>query len=464
MDKSNNNPRIQATTIVFTPTSTAITEGTIPPNTPHLRIQVLPNHNGENIASISVAYFNPGTTPPRLSEEITDEVTFETITFHLKGDYPSLTGKAATYMRSLAAEEVSIIMKEYTKYITDGVILDGFIAGIAAYMALLLLNENGVFTNNMPFQFNVLHTVRSGLILTRNMFRYLSLPLMALSRVANGMLLQLVSFVQSFINMWEPIFLDGPLIDANHQARISVEIIGGLSQHVAVSLARTQELTLTLSKQVSTAETRLQNYIDESLNRMRREISNLIIETRTTIKNISSEFGTVGETVKAEVSSAVKTELQGHIHNLVQSEINAGQTRTLDIVQAVTESLVRELVQPQPTINENEMRALLDKLEQRIELLYSKMPIEGLERIVDNESQDGSYKPGTTQLAVGPSESAHSTHGIQPSTNIDSGRPDARESVSDSPCRCNPTPPSSGQAAGHSDLVPWKRTSWRPNV
>lgn len=454
------NPRIQATTIIFTPTSTLITSSATSLMTPHLRIQILPDHNGENISSLSVVYFNPGTIPPRLNEEVTEEATFETITFHVKGDHLSLVAKAATYMRALSEEEISIITKEYTKFITDGVILDGFVAGIGAYMALLLLNENGVFTNNLPFQFNVLHTVRSGLILTRNMFRYMSLPLIALSRVTNGMLLQLVSFVQSFMNMWEPIFLDGPLIDANHQARMAVEIISGLAQHVSSSLIRTQELNLSLTKQISSVETRLQDYVNEAVNRMRREVSNLIVETRTTIKNMTTEFGTIDQAVKTKVSSAVEAQLQGHIQNLVKSEIDASQARTLDIVQSVTESLVRELVPTQPLNGENEIHILLSELEQRIDILHSKMPTEGLESIIDSKSQDGAYKPDTTQLAVKP---ADSSHGTQSPTKFNSGRSDARKGICDGTPGCGSTATGAGTnpSQARSNLVPWKR-SWGP--
>lgn len=487
-------PRIHTTTVIFTPTSTVIDAHATVPCTPYLRVQISPTKNGRDIESIKVWYSNSTAVPSRLNEEITDENTFQALVFHVKGSGPTLLDKVTKYMRNLSPDEVSIVIKEYTKCITDGGVLDGFIAGIGAYMAFLLLNENGVFANQMPFQFSVIHTVRSGLSLTRNMFQYLGLVLISLSRAAQGILLQLITFIQSFINIWEPLFIDGPHIDSTHQARMAMEVISGFSQHVSTSLAETRELNAIMSKRLESVETRLQSYVDDALTKMRREVGNLVTEARGTIKELStdlrSQLGFIDDTVKDALSARVETQLRERIRELIETELEASQEHIGNLVRCHAEDLTRKLPCTASHSGDDELRVSLAELEHRIKILSDKISVEGLERITDTESHDGKRRdevPSTiyypdiqwtaSQLNTSPIESQPSVTSPDSSdyslpkrksrARSNSRGPTTREDIGRSSSRRVPAPTGTVQIKADpiwrerpKNVVPWSRARW----
>lgn len=358
---SSSDSRIHPTIVLFTPTSTIISPPDTLPSTSYLKVQILPTPDGKNIQSIEVWSYNPTCTPSRLNEVIDDSHTFQQLVSHIKGSGSTLVDKAANYMCTLSSEELSIITKEYSKYVTEsGVLIDVFISGIGAYLAFLLLNENGSFMNQIPFQFGVLHSVRSGMTITKNMFEYLSLPLSALTRSESGVVKQVCLFIQSFINLWEPLFLPGPYIDPSHTARISIEVINGFSQHVANSLAKTQDLSCIITQQLKSIETRLQSYVDESIAKMRRELSNLTIEARGAIKelNESSQRNRLDESIRKKISEISEVEIK----NAIQRELGI----------------------------------CYDAMQNQVDTIYSNQEIimthkqyrQGLEEIKDSENQD----------------------------------------------------------------------------
>jgi hypothetical protein len=239
-----------------------------------------------------------------LNEDISDPNVFTALTYSMKGSGTTLIDRAIPYMKTLPADEVSVIVKEYSKYIENGLVIDGLVAGIGAYMAFLLLNENGAFSNQMPFQFGSPCAVHAGNTVNHNMFSYLSLPLTALSRTATGILSQLVVFIQSFINIWDPLFAPGPIIGGINEARMCMEVISGYSNHVSASITKAQSDYDGLVAKTKEMESRLQGQVDDAINRMRREINNLLIETKTSIREISH----TDEQIKhaAELESQVK--------------------------------------------------------------------------------------------------------------------------------------------------------------
>jgi hypothetical protein len=198
---------------------------------------------------------------------------------------PTFIEEVAHYIRSLPADDTMIIVREYQKCIEDGTILDGFVAGVAAYIALLVLSENGAFTKQLPLQFGLPCTVRSGPILTKNMFRYMALPLVALAKTCQGCILGLVTFVQGFINMWDTAFNEGPLIDPHATAMMQLEVTNGISQYTIRTLG--SEVHHRQSIEALRKEMKLE------LSQIRRELQNLLAEARASIAQLNNRFHSV---------------------------------------------------------------------------------------------------------------------------------------------------------------------------
>ena len=376
-------PRIHATTLIITSNLTTIVDSestTSPISSPYLKVRITPTRNGKDIAFIQITYLNHNANPSQLNDEIVEPNVFETLVHCVKGDGDSLIDRVVKYMRALPTDDVTVIVHEYTKYIQDGVILDGFIAGIAAYMTLLLLNENAVFTHQMPFQFSTPLTVRSGAIVNRNMFRYLSLPLTSLSRTAEGILLQLVLFVQGFINMWEPLFCDGPVIGFNNEGRMAIEVISGFSQHVASELAQTRALNDAMTQKLGLIENRLQSYVDDSLSKMRREVNNLLLDTKKSIHDLTvlatSQLSNVDIQINQRVGAIVKTDLETQIKSMIQMEIEACHDRINELVGWYAEEHVRKGIRSMTAAKDMEANLMLRGLEHRIEILYDNLNLE----------------------------------------------------------------------------------------
>lgn len=384
---------IQLTSVIFTPTLTSIGESRALTSEPSLKIQIVPNRNGKDIESISVRYSNPNVTPSRLSEDITDNNIFKSLTYSMKGDGATLVDRAIVYMRSIPKDDVSVIAKEYSKYIEDGLIIDGLVAGIGAYITFLLLNENGAFVNQMPFQFGSPCTVQSGNVVNHNMFSYLSLPLMALSKTATGILLQLVLFIQSFINIWDPLFSPGPTIGPSNEARMCIEVISGYSTHVTASMAKAQsDYSDTIAK-TKDIEERLQEHVDESLKKMRREINNLVIEAKASIRELSlsalSQMGIVDNSIKQKVAAVIETELGSQIKRRIDDEITASHEKIREIVAIHT-------VVESKKFNENELESRLAGIEHRIDTLYEKIKGNIPEKAVEEDVKQTNTTQNTT--------------------------------------------------------------------
>lgn len=217
----------EETSVYFTQNSTTINSKVSAKSL--LKIHIIPTRDKTNINSIVISYSNNSV---HINEEIDDPNVFTSLIYSMKGNGETLISRAGEYMNQLEEDEVSVIIKEYSKYIKDGIVFDALVAGIGSYIALLALMENGAFVGQLPFEFGVPWSVASGNTVNGNMFRYMSLPLTSLRKISKDVLLQLVFFVESFINIWSPLFHSGPDIGTNNETRACIEIIGGFSQHI----------------------------------------------------------------------------------------------------------------------------------------------------------------------------------------------------------------------------------------
>src|SRR5436853_1634089 len=309
----------------------------------YLKIQILHTQNSKDIQSIKIHYYDPSVAPYHLNEDISDDSIFTAITYSMKGNDDSLVDRATNYMKSLPPDEVSIIFKEYSKYIKDGVVLDCFIACIAYYMAFLVLNENNIFVNQIPFQFSMPYSVYSGNLINRNMFQYISLPLISLCKICQGGLLQLILFIQSFINIWEPLFTDGPIIGTLNESRMCLEIINGFSQHVASTLAQTKCQQNLLIQQMNSMENQLRGIVEQSMFRTRREIDNLLIDTRESIEDVKM---LINDSIKEKISKITDTELDNIIQTKTQTqgEIESSRQQIKDIDTSLKSSGLNDIL------------------------------------------------------------------------------------------------------------------------
>lgn len=402
---SNSGPLIHPTTVIFTPTSTVVGDCPNFPDSAYLKVLVLPTPDGKDIESVEVWYFNPLSEPNRLNEKIADEHVFKQLTRYLNGSYNTLIYGIADHMqRIIHPDHIAIIEKEYTKYISDGSLLDGFIAGIGAYLVFLLLNENGVFSNQMPFQFGVVYPVSSGITITGNMFEYLSLAFTALARSSQGILLQMILFIQTFINLWGSVFELGPEINPSHTARITMDVIDGFAQNVTKELVLARETTAELNK----VEAKLKSHVDDELVKIRREINNIVAEARNAIKdlNMNSEAHRLDESIRRKVSQLTDGYLSEQIKNMIQMELEACHERIGEIVKSHLTGMVNTdgVLKNELLINE----------------------CQGLEAIQDIESHNGQRYVGSTDNNLPESnatknnkvDTEYVSGWIQPETNL----------------------------------------------
>ncbi len=145
-----------------------------------------------------------------------------------------LSSKLTMYMASLSDSQLNTIQKEYINYVNDGIISDGFISGLSAYMVMCFLINNGMIPG---YQLNI----PSDNIINTNMFNYISVALRAFSTMNLGWFSQLSRYVEIFINVWEGIFIAGSKIKVGSYAQLSVDIIAGMSQHVMSQLQTIQQ-------------------------------------------------------------------------------------------------------------------------------------------------------------------------------------------------------------------------------
>ena len=435
---SSGDPRIRPIYVIFTPTITTITETLSIPSTTHLRIQVTPTHNGKNISLIKVWYFDPNSSPSRFSDEINSDDVFRSIPHSMSDTLPhdTLVEQISTYMKGIPPDEVSVIMKEYTKYIENGILLDGFIAGISSYLVFLLLNENSIFMNQMLFQLTLPCTIYDCNSVTRNMFQYLSLPLSALSRVSNGVLLQLVNFIQSFINIWEPAFSNGPSINNTNEAKVCMEVISGLANDATLKLSRIQSEHSSLVTSLSTLESRLKASINDSLLNMKREINNLLVETRSSVKDLVSHVSTqldivdskinnassvIDHTLKSRISNILETELDSQIKLKIRSCVEDTHDRIREIATHYTMSEGKKLVSEAVSERESQLRGTLTGLEHRVEILYDRFASGSVPdpALFYNNSPPSNHSPVEKITHTPPNAPRYNTSDIQHPNNSD---------------------------------------------
>lgn len=294
--------------------------------------------SGDDLTSIKYQYYNPVDKVTRLVGTIDDETTLSGLKCSLIGDDESIISKIRRYANSLPSDELSIIVNQYENYV-DGTFLDGVLAGIVGYLVFLHLLETPIFVNQLPFQFNIPFRANSGLIVNRNMFNYLSLILTSLIRSTSGLLQHFTSFIQEFINIWEPMFTDGPVIGVSNETRMCLEVITGFSHHLTRKASSMKSDQDDVNNSIGAIEKRLQSMVDQAINRMRRDMNNLVIDTQKSISSLHAELSDerLRARVAAQVRDTVKSEFEAQINATVTEKVNTLVTAQVNTL--VTEKL-----------------------------------------------------------------------------------------------------------------------------
>lgn len=367
-------PSIRFTNIIFTSNKTIIGDYSISNYEPYIKIQIFPTEDNKDIAMLKFWSSKLDTKSFNINEEFSDINVFRSIIYSINGDGDNTFERASSYMRTLSSEDLQIIVKEYTKYISDGILIDGFIAGIGAYIVFLLLIENNIFVNQIPFQFGIPYSVNTGNSINRNMFQHLSLALIALSKTCHGVLLQFIIFIQSFINIWEPGFVIGPTIDSMNQHRMCMEIISGFSQHITLSFSNIDSKQKSIDESIDQLEIKLQKTINDSIYKMEQKIKNLLNESRSSIndlviKSINS-IESIDDTIKFKINNNVNKLLNENIENKVSLEIEHSYERIGELLNSYIEKDGRKIIQKEINNTETKLKNNIIGLEHRIEILY----------------------------------------------------------------------------------------------
>jgi hypothetical protein len=251
--------------IIFTRDKTTITKYPNVIDKNHLLIHIVPTSDRSNILSLKIKYYNSECNPSRINEEISDRDIFDSLYFSIINSEKSLLSKITSYIRSLPKEEVLVIINEYQNYIEDGIISDGFIAGIASYIAFIFLIDNIVFSQQLPFQVGIPTSVN---FINKNMFQYLSMHFLAMTKITTDVVNQFISFIYTFINIWEPCFVEGPIISQQVHTKSYMDIITNISSNIITNNVQVQN----------------------SIAKINTDLNNLIIDTKTNINTLVSNI------------------------------------------------------------------------------------------------------------------------------------------------------------------------------
>lgn len=248
----------------------------------YIQIKVGVSGDGTDITRIEVVYVNADL---RIQEELSNDTVFQSATLSMRGSGEHFLHRVQEYAGSLSPDDIAIINQEYGAWIQDGTFLDAVVAGLGAYLGFIFMNENGIFANQMPFQFTLPCAVHTGNAVNSNMFEYASLPLTALAKAATGPLREFAVFVESFINIWTPLFSPGPTISNAIQSRLTLEIISGYASHVNSKFAEIQRQHAELLEYQDCIHKRC----DDAVARTQRDLANLVMSTQESLHEMQAQ-------------------------------------------------------------------------------------------------------------------------------------------------------------------------------
>jgi hypothetical protein len=193
-------------------------------------------------------------------------------------DRDDLPANMYAHLQTLSDEEILGHIMEHEKYcsVDHKNLIYSFLAGVTAYTIILSLLECSICEAVWPFKFmlphgnNQIENLYSG-----NALRYFSVPLSAVYRTTTGVISQLCSYVQYFINVWDAVFLEGPEIPHNLYSRLSLDVMVGVTNHSSTLIEEMVTERGRWQKELKATTEQLIDRFNVELRRQQREIHNL---------------------------------------------------------------------------------------------------------------------------------------------------------------------------------------------
>lgn len=264
-------------TIIFTENEILYSKDILPVRTKqfrtfiHLDIIV----KGDHLSTIKITYKDG-------EGKIHEFNIFELEHLHnsMNGEYKNIEKALEAYLKNLSDEEKNMIINEYSNYLSNITLIQAFLVSLASYISFIFLHENNLL--NLPFSYNLGDTSD---MCNQNMFEFLSLPLMAINKGTKGVLQKFSSFVQVFINLWSPLFVQGSAIDSYRTTRLAIEIVTGLSIYIHDKLSSievNQEILMDNAKSVLNSESIL-----ERIEKLERKLLDVAIANESDVDKIT---------------------------------------------------------------------------------------------------------------------------------------------------------------------------------
>jgi hypothetical protein len=218
---------------------------------------------------------------------------------------PSILEIFNHHILTINNDDLISITNEYAKYHSDN-LFKSFIAGCLAYSAFHLMLQDGKFSQYLPFRVTIPCYDN---IFSKSIFSLTSLLLSVYSQISNGIVSTLSTFIQSFMNIWEPLFKTGTDVPMIVQTKLNSEILTGVASHISGMIDIQQQ---TVSNSLKTFEL----YIDSKVNNYLSQMT----------KTIDINHGKIQHQIKAfeelQLSQDITNDIKKNIMDDVAKEIN----------------------------------------------------------------------------------------------------------------------------------------------
>ena len=152
-----------------------------------------------NIHSISINFNHNN---HKINKIIDDSTNINYINNSINSIGNTFLSKLHNYIETLSPNDLSIITNEYKHYDFD--IMGCLIAGICSYLSFSILNNEEYFSSILPFEI----PISSENILNNPIAKLYRNILTPLSKLSTGLLKNIITFIISFLNLWENIFIN----------------------------------------------------------------------------------------------------------------------------------------------------------------------------------------------------------------------------------------------------------------
>lgn len=186
-----------------------------------LTVIIEATHDGQDIKSASFVYVNKD---KKITHSLDPDKILATIIFHINEVYcgDTLLSKLRSYLSTIDINDLARVIPCENSTSIKQCIIDHFITRLIGYISSLYLLLNCDLWECLPFSFTIPIREVTSNVLYQSLFRYLSYPLQGmLSLMGDVPEKQLFLCMTEFINIWSPLFDEGPHYDTS---RVMMEV------------------------------------------------------------------------------------------------------------------------------------------------------------------------------------------------------------------------------------------------